>query len=142
MSEQIVYLEGAYIPLSEAKISIMDHGVLYGDGIFEGIRAYNSHVFRFDDHLKRFEAAAKAIKLNLPVSIEEVKEIVLETCRKNNLENGYIRLVCTRGADGLGLFPSPKAHPPRLFCIAAQIALYSSEAHKRGLKVITSQLRR
>jgi branched-chain amino acid aminotransferase len=142
MGEQIVYLEGSYVKLSEAKIPVMDHGVLYGDGIFEGIRAYNGRVFKLDDHLKRFYAASRAIQLDLPLSLDEIEEVVLETCRRNNISSGYIRLVCTRGADGLGLYPSPKSHPPRLFCIAGQVALYSDEAYQRGLKVITSHLRR
>jgi len=142
MSEQTVYLEGAYIPLSEAKIPIMDHGLLYGDGIFEGIRAYGGRVFKLDDHMKRFQSAARAINLQLPLLLDEITEIVLETCRRNNIVDGYVRLVCTRGADGLGLYPKPEGHAPRLFCIAGQVALYSDEAYRRGLKVITSHLRR
>ncbi|MGI6432794.1 MAG: branched-chain-amino-acid transaminase [Sphaerochaetaceae bacterium] len=142
MSEQIVYLEGSYVPLSEAKIPLLDHGLLYGDGVFEGIRAYGSQVFLLDAHLKRFFEGAKALYLQLPNSYEEIKEIVLQTCRRNNIVDGYIRLVCTRGADGLGLYPKPTAHPPRLFCIAGQVALYPPEAYQRGLKVITSSLRR
>ncbi|WP_422477964.1 branched-chain-amino-acid transaminase [Pleomorphochaeta sp. DL1XJH-081] len=142
MSEQVVYLEGAYVPLSEAKIPVMDHGLLYGDGIFEGIRAYGGRVFRLDDHMKRFQAAARAINLELPLSIEEITSIVLESCRRNDIVDGYVRLVCTRGADGLGLYPKPGSAKPRLFCIAGQVALYSDEAYKRGLKVITSHLRR
>ena len=142
MGEQIVYLEGTYVPLSEAKIPVMDHGLLYGDGIFEGIRAYGGRVFRLDDHMRRFQSAARAINLKLPLAIEEITEIVLETCRRNDIVDGYVRLVCTRGADGLGLYPKPEAHGPRLFCIAGQVALYSDEAYRRGLKVITSHLRR
>jgi branched-chain amino acid aminotransferase len=142
MGEQLVYLEGNYVPLSEAKIPVMDHGLLYGDGIFEGIRAYGGRVFRLADHMRRFQSAAKAINLTLPLPIDEITEIVLETCRRNNIVDGYIRLVCTRGADGLGLFPKPDAAKPRLFCIAGQVALYSEEAYRRGLKVITSHLRR
>jgi len=142
MSEQTVYLEGAYIPLSEAKIPIMDHGLLYGDGIFEGIRAYGGRVFKLDDHMKRFQSAARAINLQLPLPPDEIAEIILETCRRNNIVDGYVRLVCTRGADGLGLYPKPEAHAPRLFCIAGQVALYSDEAYRRGLKVITSHFRR
>lgn len=142
MSEQTVYLEGAYIPLSEAKIPIMDHGLLYGDGIFEGIRAYGGRVFKLDDHMKRFQSAARAINLQLPLPLDEITEIVLETCRRNSIVDGYVRLVCTRGADGLGLYPKPEGHAPRLFCIAGQVALYSDEAYRRGLKVITSHLRR
>ena len=142
MSEQTVYLEGAYIPLSDAKIPIMDHGLLYGDGIFEGIRAYGGRVFKLDDHMKRFQSAARAINLQLPLPLDEITEIVLETCRRNNIVDGYVRLVCTRVADVLVLYPKPEGHAPRLFCIAGQVALYSDEAYRRGLKVITSHLRR
>jgi branched-chain amino acid aminotransferase len=92
--------------------------------------------------MKRFQAAARAINLQLPLPLEEITEIVLETCRRNNIVDGYVRLVCTRGADGLGLYPKPEGHAPRLFCIAGQVALYSDEAYRRGLKVITSHLRR
>ncbi|MDC7246526.1 MAG: branched-chain-amino-acid transaminase [Sphaerochaetaceae bacterium] len=142
MSEQLVYLDGEFVPMSEAKIPVLDHGLLYGDGIFEGIRAYNGAVFKLDEHLKRFLSAAKAIHLTLPLTSEEIREVVLESCRKNNIVDGYIRLVCTRGADGLGLYPNAKAHGPRLFCIAGQVALYPEEAYRNGLKVVTSSLRR
>lgn len=142
MDEQMVYLEGTFVPLSEAKIPVMDHGLLYGDGVFEGIRVYGGRVFRLDDHMKRFQSAARAIDLNLPLSVEEIAEVVLESCRQNRLSDGYVRLVCTRGADGLGLFPKPDSHAPRLFCIAGQVALYSDEAYRRGLKVVTTSYRR
>ena len=142
MSEQLVYLDGEFVPLSEAKISVLDHGVLYGDGVFEGIRAYSGRVFRLEDHMNRFFSAAKAISLVLPLDKAELTGIVLESCRRNNIVDGYIRLVCTRGADGLGLYPKPENHKPRLFCIAGQVALYSDEAYNRGLKVVTSSYRR
>jgi len=142
MSEQLVYLDGDFVPMSEAKIPVLDHGLLYGDGIFEGIRAYNGVVFKLDEHLKRFQSAAKAIHLTLPLSFDELKEVVLQSCRKNSLSDGYIRLVCTRGADGLGLYPNPEAHSPRLFCIAGQVALYPEQAYRDGLKVVTSSYRR
>ncbi len=142
MGEQLVYLDGAFVPLAEAKISVLDHGVLYGDGVFEGIRVYEGRVFRLSDHIDRFYAGANEIFLQLPCDKPQMTEIVLETCRRNRLDNGYIRLVCTRGADGLGLYPKPGSHAPRLFCIAGQVALYSEEAYRRGLKVVTSSFRR
>jgi branched-chain amino acid aminotransferase len=142
MSGQLVYLDGEFVPLAEARISVLDHAVLYGDGVFEGIRAYNGRVFRLDDHVNRFFAAAKAICLELPLDKAGITQVVLESCRRNNLRDCYIRLVCTRGADGLGLYPVPGSHKPRLFCIAGQVALYSDEAYIRGLKVITSSFRR
>ena len=142
MSEQLVYFDGEYVPMSEAKIPVLDHGLLYGDGIFEGIRAYNGRVFKLTEHLKRFFSAAKAIRLTLPLTFEELEEVVLTSCKKNNIVDGYIRLVCTRGADGLGLYPKPGSHSPRLFCIAGQVALYPEQAYIDGLKVITSSYRR
>ena len=142
MSEQLVYLDGEYVPMSEAKVPVLDHGLLYGDGIFEGIRAYNGRVFKLTEHLKRFFSAAKAIRLTLPLTFEVLEEVILTSCRKNNITDGYIRLVCTRGADGLGLYPKPGSHPPRLFCIAGQVALYPEQAYRDGLKVITSSYRR
>lgn len=142
MSEQLVYLDGEYVPMKDAKIPVLDHGLLYGDGIFEGIRAYNGRVFKLKEHIKRFFSAAKAIRLTIPLTREEVEEVVLTSCRKNNITDGYIRLVCTRGADGLGLYPKPSSHPPRLFCIAGQVALYPEQAYRDGLKVITSSYRR
>lgn len=142
MSGEVVYLDGVYVPMSEAKIPVLDHGLLYGDGVFEGIRAYGGRVFKLDEHMQRFKSASRAIYLDLPMSIEAITEIVLETCRRNGIVDGYIRLVCTRGADGLGLYPKPESHPPRLFCIADQIALYSDEAYRRGLKVTTSSYQR
>jgi branched-chain amino acid aminotransferase len=92
--------------------------------------------------MDRFVAAARAINLTLPMDKDAISEIVLESCRRNGIVDGYVRLVCTRGADGLGLYPKPNSHPPRLFCIAGQVALYPEEAYKRGLKVVTSSLRR
>ena len=142
MSEQLVYLDGEFVPMSEAKVPVLDHGLLYGDGIFEGIRVYHGRVFKLTDHLKRFFSAAKAIRLTLPLNFEELEEVILESCRKNNLTDGYVRLVCTRGADGLGLYPKPSSHPPRLFCIAGQVALYPEQAYIDGLKVVTSSYRR
>jgi len=142
MSEQVVYLDGEFVPLAEAKISVLDHGVLYGDGIFEGIRAYGGRVFRLEDHMNRFFSAAKALNLKLTLDKAAITEVVLESCRRNNIVDGYVRLVCTRGADGLGLYPKPTGHAPRLFCIAGQVALYPEEAYARGLKVVTSSYRR
>ena len=136
-----IYIDGEFFPKDEAKVSVFDHGLLYGDGIFEGIRAYNGHVFKLDTHIERFFNAARAISLVLPFTRDEIKEIVLESCRKNGIHDGYIRLVATRGTGDLGLSPTkcPKA---TVFCIAATIALYPPEFYKTGLKVITAVQRR
>lgn len=139
--ELIIYLDGEYVKKSEAKVSVFDHGVLYGDGVFEGIRAYNGRIFRCKDHIDRIYAAAKAIMLEIPMSKEDMKEVLLETCRKNNLRDAYIRLVVTRGAGDLGLSPT-KCPKPTVFCIASTITLYPPEMYEKGMPVITAAQRR
>lgn len=139
--DRIIYLDGEYVPEKEAKISVFDHGVLYGDGVFEGIRAYSGRIFKCKEHIDRIFAAAKAIMLEIPLSKKELTEVVLETCRRNNLKDGYIRLVVTRGKGDLGLSPAncPKA---TVFCIAASIKLYPEEMYTKGMPIITSSQRR
>src|SRR5215213_8865071 len=98
-----VFIDGKYHDEQDAKVSVFDHGLLYGDGVFEGIRAYNGRVFKLKEHIDRLFYSAKAILLNIPMSHAEMSKAVVETCRKNNIRDGYIRLVVTRGAGGLGL---------------------------------------
>lgn len=141
MSTQFIYLDGKYVPESEAKLSVFDHGVLYGDGVFEGIRAYNGRIFRCEEHIDRLFAAAKAIMLNIPNTKEEMAEIICETCRRNNIRDGYIRLVVTRGKGDLGLNPK-SCKVPSVFCIAANIKLYSDEMYEKGMPIITASQRR
>jgi branched-chain amino acid aminotransferase len=107
----MIYIDGRFVPREEAKLSVFDHGFLYGDGVFEGIRAYNGRVFRLREHLDRLYDSARTIDLSVPVSKEEMGEIILETLRKNSLRNGYIRPIVTRGMGDLGLDPRkcPKA---------------------------------
>src|SRR5437588_4132552 len=102
MSE-LVYAAGRFRPAADAAVSVFDHGVLYGDGIFEGIRAYNGRVFRLDQHLRRLQESANAIFLTLPISLKKIEEAILETVRANGLKDAYIRLVVTRGVGDLGL---------------------------------------
>lgn len=137
----IIYLDGQYVPQEQAKVSVFDHGLLYGDGIFEGIRLYAGNVFRLEEHLERFEHSAKAILLDLPHTRRELSDIVCETCRRNNLRDGYIRLVATRGPGDLGIAPwnCPK---PTLYCIASQIQLYPPEHYEKGLAIVTLPTRR
>jgi branched-chain amino acid aminotransferase len=118
-----VYLDGQLVEKADAKISVFDHGLLYGDGIFEGIRIYDHNIFRLDEHLERFEFSAKALMLDLPWSRQEISDAVCDTCRANGLRDGYIRLIATRGEGDLGLSPwnCPK---PSLIVIADTIALY------------------
>lgn len=136
-----VYIDGKFYPKAEAKISVFDHGFLYGDGIFEGIRLYQGCVFRLDEHLERLEMSAKALCLNLPWTRQQIAEIVCESCRRNKLTDGYIRLVISRGFGDLGL--SPKNCPtPSIICIADSIKLYPEEFYKSGMKIITAPTRR
>lgn len=136
-----IYINGKFYNEEDAKISVFDHGLLYGDGVFEGIRLYDKCVFKLDEHLERLEYSAKAILLALPWSREEIANAVLETCRQNGLVNGYIRLVVTRGKGSLGL--SPKGcTDPQLIIIAGQISLYAPELYESGLKIITVATRR
>ena len=137
----IIYLDGQYVPSAEAKVSVFDHGLLYGDGVFEGIRLYAGNVFRLVEHIERLEYSARAIMLPLPLSREQIIEAVCETCRRNHLTDGYIRLVVTRGAGDLGLAPwlCPK---PTMFIIASTIQLYPKEHYENGLAIVTVPTRR
>ncbi len=137
----IIYLDGKFVPEEEAVVSVFDHGLLYGDGVFEGIRAYNNRVFKLHEHLVRLYESAQAIALTIPISMEEMQEVVLETLRRNNLRDAYIRLVVTRGKGDLGLDPS-KCPRPTIFCIAASIQLYPEELYERGLEMVTVATRR
>jgi branched-chain amino acid aminotransferase len=136
-----IYLDGKFVDQADAKISVFDHGLLYGDGVFEGIRLYQGNIFRLDEHLERLEMSAKALLLDLPWSRAEIAEATLETCRQNGLVDGYIRLVVTRGVGDLGLSPwlCPR---PSIFIIAAKIALYPAEHYTSGLSICTVATRR
>ncbi len=137
----VVYLDGKYLDSTEAKVSVFDHGLLYGDGVFEGIRIYGGNIFRLDDHLERLEQSAKAIMLNVPLTRAAMAEAVCETCRQNKLNDGYIRLVITRGAGDLGLAPW-LCEKPTVFVIASKISLYPQEYYDNGLAIVTVPSRR
>jgi branched-chain amino acid aminotransferase len=131
-----IYLDGKLVDENDAKVSVFDHGVLYGDGVFEGIRAYNKRVFRLDEHLDRLYDSAQAIMLKIPLDKKEMKEAVLMTLRANKLNNTYIRLVVTRGKGDLGL--NPKSCPkPTVFIITDKIILYAKELYYKGMEVAT-----
>lgn len=136
-----IYLNGDLVAKEDAKISVFDHGLLYGDGVFEGIRLYNGCVFKLDEHLERLEYSAKAILLDLPLDREQMKNAVCDTCRANNLENGYVRLVVTRGPGHLGLTPDG-CGPAGVIIIADDIQLYPEELYQKGLKIISVPTRR
>lgn len=136
-----IYLNGEFVAEEDAKVSVFDHGLLYGDGIFEGIRAYHGRVFKLEEHIDRLFGGARAIMLQPPVTKQEMQEVVLETLRVNNLKDAYVRLVITRGKGDLGLDPA-KCPKPSLICIAAGIQLYPEELYQKGLEVVTVPTRR
>ena len=138
---QYVYLNGEFVESDKAGVSVFDHGVLYGDGVFEGIRAYGGRVFRLGEHIDRIFAAAKAIALEIPMTKAELSAVVVATCKKNGLTDCYIRLVITRGKGNLGISPI-NCEKPTVFCIAAGIKLYTDEQYEKGMSVITSVQRR
>src|ERR1700740_3532594 len=119
----IIYLDGKFCNERDAKVPVFDHGLLYGDGIFEGIRAYNGRVFKLKEHIDRLFYSAKAIMLGIPVSGADLMAAVVETCRRNKLHDGYIRLVVTRGIGTLGLNPN-RCKNPSVIIIADKIQLY------------------
>src|SRR5882762_10283728 len=131
-----IYIDGNYYDEQNAKISVFDHGLLYGDGIFEGIRAYNGRVFRLKEHIDRLFYSAKAILLTIPMPHAKVMKAVIDTCRENKLRDGYIRLVVTRGAGTLGLNPN-RCKDPSVIIIADKIQLYPPELYKKGMDIVT-----
>jgi branched-chain amino acid aminotransferase len=139
--ELLIYLDGQIVPESQAKVSVFDHGLLYGDGVFEGIRFYNGRVFRLEEHTRRLYDSAKSILLQMPISPEEFVQATVDTVRANGLRDGYIRAVVTRGVGSMGLSPykCPKAS---VFIIAASIQLYPEAAHLTGLTMATVATRR
>ncbi len=136
-----VYIDGKFYKKEDAKISVFDHGLLYGDGLFEGIRVYDNCIFKLDEHLERIEYSAKAIALDLPWSREELAKVHIEACRRNGVANGYIRSVITRGAGDLGLSPRNCSNPS-LIVIADKIKLYPQSVYENGIKLITVPTRR
>lgn len=138
---QWIYLNGQFVTKEEATVSVYDHGFLYGDGIFEGIRIYNGNIFKCKEHLDRLYDSAKSIMLEIPLSYEEMEAALVETIRKNDMRDGYIRLVVSRGAGNLGLDPRrcPKA---TVLIIVEQLAIYSEEAYKNGLRTVSVSQRR
>ena len=139
--ELIVYIDGEYYPKSQAKISVYDHGLLYGDGVFEGIRAYNGVVFKLKEHIDRLYRSAHSIMLQIPITDEEMTHAVLGTLRRNKLNDAYIRLVVTRGVGDLGLDPR-KCPKPSIIIITDAISLHSSEAKEKGITTMISWVRR
>ncbi len=131
-----IYIDGKFCDEKNAKVSVFDHGLLYGDGVFEGIRAYHGRVFKLKEHIDRLFYSAKAILLSIPMSHAEIMKATVETCRRNKLRDGYIRLVVTRGVGTLGLNPN-RCKNPSIIIIADKIQLYPKEYYERGLDIVT-----
>ena len=141
VKEAKIYIDGKFYSEVDAKISVFDHGLLYGDGIFEGIRFYNGRVFRLEEHLHRLWDSARSICLEIPMTMREMSDAVLETIRQNHLRDGYIRLLVTRGIGNLGLNPT-QCKSPSVIIIAATIALYHEDFYRKGLTIVTCATRR
>jgi branched-chain amino acid aminotransferase len=138
LKSMVIYIDGKWVKREDAKVSVFDHGLLYGDGVFEGIRAYNGHVFRLDEHLRRLERSARLISLKIPVSRQKLASVVYAALRKNNLSDSYIRLLVTRGAGDLGL--DPRACPRAgVIVIANKLALFPAECYEKGLHAIIAK---
>lgn len=131
-----IFIDGGYYDEANAKVSVFDHGLLYGDGVFEGIRAYNGRVFKLKEHIDRLFYSAKAILLNIPMAHADVMKAVVDTCRENNLRDGYIRLLVTRGVGTLGLNPN-RCKKGSVIVIADKIQLYPKEYYDNGMEIVT-----
>jgi branched-chain amino acid aminotransferase len=131
-----IFIDGKFLSERDAKISVFDHGLLYGDGIFEGIRAYNGRAFKLKEHIDRLFYSAKAILLEIPMSRGKISEAVLESCRVNKIRDGYIRLVVTRGVGTLGLNPR-SCKNPSVIIIAGKIQVYPPALYARGMEIVT-----
>jgi branched-chain amino acid aminotransferase len=133
-----VYINGKLFDKDEAKVSVYDHGLLYGDGVFEGIRVYNGKVFRHQEHIDRLYESARSIALDIPIPPADMLKAVEDTVRANNKAEGYIRLIVTRGPGNLGL--DPRSCKPNVIIIVDDISLYPKELYENGLKIVTSSL--
>jgi branched-chain amino acid aminotransferase len=131
-----VWIDGQLVDESEAKVSVFDHGLLYGDGVFEGIRMYHNRIFKLEEHIERLYWSAKAILLEIPMTPAELTQACVETCKANGLRDGYIRLLVTRGKGTLGLDPR-RCPKPSVIIIAATIQLYPEKYYDEGLTIVT-----
>ena len=136
-----IYIDGKYCDRADAKISVFDHGLLYGDGVFEGIRIYNTTVFKLKEHIERLYQSAKAIFLDIPMTKEDMRNAVLDTVRINEKKDGYIRLIVTRGEGQLGIDPA-SCKKATVIIIVSDIQLYPEEYYKNGIEIITASSRR
>ncbi len=141
MAEQVIYMNGEFVKKEDAKISVYDHGFLYGDGVFEGIRSYNGNVFRLEEHLERLYDSAKSVMLEIPHTFEEMTQLVVETLRQNKLKDAYIRLVVSRGVGNLGLDPFSCAEP-NVIVIAEPLSLFPKALYDSGIEIVSVASRR
>ncbi|MRX74209.1 branched-chain-amino-acid transaminase [Bacillus lacus] len=141
MAEQWIFLNDEFVRKEDAKISVYDHGFLYGDGVFEGIRVYSGNIFKMEEHMERLYQSAKSIMLNIPYSTEELTKLTIETVKKNGLENAYIRLVISRGIGDLGLDPY-KCLKANVVIIVEPLAIFPEHLYESGIDIITVPTRR
>ncbi len=134
---KMVWMDGRLVPMEHAAVSVFDHGLLYGDGVFEGLRQYNGRIFRLPDHLKRLYNSAKAIRLEIPLSQHDMGEAIAATLQANKLADSYIRLLVTRGVGALGISPAT-CSKPSIIIIADHIKMYSEETYRNGMAIITA----
>lgn len=139
--KDIVYVDGQFLPKGEAKISVFDHGLLYGDGVFEGIRVYGGKVFKLEEHVERLFESAQKLNLTIPLTSEEMTDAILKTCKMNEIQDAYIRPIVTRGVGTLGLDPR-RCNKPTVIVIVAPLPPIYGEKSKTGLKLVTSKWRR
>jgi branched-chain amino acid aminotransferase len=141
MSEQWIFIDGEFVRKEDAKISVYDHGFLYGDGVFEGIRVYGGNIFRLEQHLKRLYNSAKAIMLEIPYTSEELTDIIVQAIQRNGFKDAYIRVVVSRGEGDLGLDPYNCSNPS-VIVIVEKLAIYPKELYESGLEIVSVGSRR
>lgn len=141
MGEQLIYMNGEFVRKEDAKVSVYDHGFLYGDGVFEGIRSYNGNVFRLEEHLERLYDSAKSVMLEIPHTFEEMTKLVVETLRRNELKDAYIRLIVSRGVGNLGIDPLTCAKPS-VIVIAEALSLFPKALYDNGIEIVSVATRR
>ena len=138
---EVCYINGTFVPKSEAVISVLDHGLLYGDGVFEGIRVYNGYVFKLREHVARLVSSAQVLGLDIPMGPEQIADTILETARRSNLSNGYIRPIVTRGTGRLGISPSSCSHPTVIVLVEHENAVFDEEYYEKGIHAMVSSFR-
>ncbi len=132
-----IYINGKFVPRKDAKVSVFDHGLLYGDGVFEGIRSYKRRVFKLEEHMDRLYETAHTLMIRIPLTQKQMMEAIVATLEKNGISDGYIRVIITRGEGDLGLDPRKCYGKPNVIIIADKITLYARELYNKGMAIIT-----